>query len=454
MSKTACVLSMVCCLLLLSSAAESAFTERGGVRPLGMGGAFVALADDASAIIFNPAGLGQMEKAEFIASYDKLYAGLGDDLGRGLISYVHPSPLYGAFAVNTTLLHTPLYKETTVTFGYGRSLGQLYLGVNAKGLFASFKENVYTQLDPLFNAGTSVNGMALDLGMLWKPGDSFSFGLAALNVNEPNMALGADAESKVPLILQTGVALKLGSTVPTIDLTYRNKDLTGDKDINLHFGLESWLADESVALRAGANFYDMSVGASYIFGAGKNTDAQLDYAFRYPLSFREDAINDIYGTHQFSLNIRFGGIADAQPEVVVQEAEEEAAVSEAVGLMAKVAELKKESKYEEAIKLCEEVLEADDTSASHLDAKLEMGEMLTQLERYDEAIDVLKVSVDMASGDPRTHYRLATAYRKYGDQTKNASWYNKAIIEFERTKMLDSKFEDVAVQLSALYKRR
>ncbi len=445
---------MVFCLLLLSSAAESAFTERGGVRPMGMGGAFVALADDASAIMFNPAGLGQMKKAEFAASYDRLYAGLGDDLGRGLISYVYPSPLYGAFAVNTTLLHTPLYKETTVIFGYGRSVGQIYLGLNAKGLFASFKENVYTQLDPLFNAGTSVNGMALDVGMLWKPADSFSFGLAVLNVNEPNMALGEDAESKVPLVLQTGIALKLGSTIPTIDLTYRNKDLRDDTDINLHFGIESWLAGESIALRAGANFYDMAVGASYIFGCGKNTDAQLDYAFRYPLSFREDAISDIYGTHQFSLNIRFGGVAAAQPEVAIRKTEEEDAMLEAARLMAKVAELKKESKYEEAVELCGKVLDSDDVSVYHLDDNLEMGEMLTQLERYDEAIKVLQAAVGMASGDPGTHYRLAIAYKQYGDQTENASWYNKAMIEFERTRMLDSKFKDVAAQLSELRKKR
>ncbi len=106
---------------------------------MGMGGAFVALADDTSAILFNPAGLGQIEKAELAAAYDKLYAGLGDDnLGRGLISYVYPSQSHGAFAVNASLLHTPLYKETTIIFGYGRAIGKAYLGVNAKGLFASF----------------------------------------------------------------------------------------------------------------------------------------------------------------------------------------------------------------------------------------------------------------------------------------------------------------------------
>lgn len=424
---------------------------------MGMGGAFVALADDTSAILFNPAGLGQIEKAELAAAYDKLYAGLGDDnLGRGLISYVYPSQSHGAFAVNTSLLHTPLYKETTITLGYGRAIGRMYLGANAKGLFASFDENEYTEIDPLFADSTSVSGVGVDLGLLYRLTDSFSFGLAALNVNQPNMALGEDAESKVPFTLQTGLALKLGSTVPTIDLTYRNKDLRGDPDINVHFGIESWLAGESVALRAGANRYDMAIGASYIINHGKDVDAQLDYAFRYPLSFKEDAISDIYGTHQFSLNVRFGGITASQPEAMAQETEIADARIEAAELMSKVKDYRKESKSEEAVELCDEVLskEFDGAAAYHLEASLQKGGILAQLERYDEAIDALELAVKMGPQDPRTHYELGMAYKKYGDSTENRSWYNKARIEFEKTRIIDSKFRDVSAQLNALSKKR
>lgn len=443
--------------MFLSSGAESAFTDRGGVRPMGMGGAFVALADDTSAIMFNPAGLAQMEKAEFAAAYDKLYAGLGDDnLGRGLISYVYPSQLHGAFAVNAILLHAPLYKETTVTFGYGRAIGRMYLGLNAKGLFASFVENEYTQIDPLFSGGTSVNGVALDLGMLCKLTDSLSFGLAALNVNQPNMALGENAESKVPFTLQTGIALKLGSTIPTIDLTYRNKKLRDEQDINLHLGMESWLAGGSMALRAGVNFHDMAVGASYIFNRGKSTDAQLDYAFRYPLSFKEDAISGIYGSHQFSLNIKFGAPAAVQIKATPQEVEEADVGVEAAELMAKAVDCRKEGKYDESVKFCGEVLETEFNGALeyHLEASLLMGGILVQLERYDEAISRLETAVKMAPKNPRTHYELGLAYKQYGDQTGNINWYNKARIEFERTKMLDSKFEGVSAQLSELRKKR
>lgn len=392
-------------LTFLASEAESAFTDRGGVRPMGMGGAFVALADDASAIMFNPAGLGQIEKALIAAAYDRLYAGLGDDaLGRGFVSYIQPSQNYGAFALNLNMLHTPLYRETTVTFGYGRPLGPIYLGLNAKGLFASFEENDYTAIDPLFSDGMSSNGVALDLGMLYKLTDSVSFGLAILNVNEPNMALDEDADAKVPLTLQTGLALKLGNTIPTIDLTYRNKKLNDERDINIHFGMESWLADRSIALRGGINFHDMALGASYVFSRGKKVEAQLDYAFRYPLFFKDDSISDIYGTHQFSLDVRFGGFTAAKSKETVEE---------------------KDIQPEE-----------------------EGG--------HEETLESLQAAVKAAPRDPRTHYNLAVFYEQNGDSTGNVSWYNKAIIEFERTRMIDSKYESesISTQLTELYKKR
>jgi len=369
---------------------------------MGMGGAFVALADDTSAIMFNPAGLGQIDKARVAAAYDRLYAGLGDDaLGRGFVSYVQPAQNYGAFALNLTMLNAPLYKETTVIFGYGRSIGPIYLGLNAKGLFASYEENDYTVMDPLFSDGMSSNGVALDLGMLYKLTNSISFGLAVLNANEPDMALGDDAEAKVPLTLQTGLALRLGSTIPTIDLTYRNKKLNDERDIDLHFGIESWLASKSVALRGGINFHDMALGASYVFSRGKNIEAQLDYAFRYPLFFKEDSISDIYGTHQFSLDVRFGGFTAARSEEIV------------------AVEPKEESEAE-------------------------------------ETMESLEAAAKASPNDPRPHYKLAVFYKQQGERTGNISWYNKAIIEFERTRMIDSKYESesISAELAELYKKR
>ena len=45
-----------------------------GSRPLSMGGAFTAVADDANAITWNPAGLPGLRRTEFTSTYADLYA--------------------------------------------------------------------------------------------------------------------------------------------------------------------------------------------------------------------------------------------------------------------------------------------------------------------------------------------------------------------------------------------
>ena len=45
-----------------------------GTRPLSMGGAFIAVADDANTITWNPAGLPGLRRTEFTTTYADLYA--------------------------------------------------------------------------------------------------------------------------------------------------------------------------------------------------------------------------------------------------------------------------------------------------------------------------------------------------------------------------------------------
>ncbi len=53
-----------------------------GARALGMGGAFVAIADDANAIYYNPAGLTYVEGRDVTSLYSSLL-GAGNYLGAG-----------------------------------------------------------------------------------------------------------------------------------------------------------------------------------------------------------------------------------------------------------------------------------------------------------------------------------------------------------------------------------
>ncbi len=67
-----------------------------GARAIGMGSAFVAIADDATATYWNPAGLTHVKKSSFSAMYaDTFRSGDGSFLSKGLVNYnfvnyVHP----------------------------------------------------------------------------------------------------------------------------------------------------------------------------------------------------------------------------------------------------------------------------------------------------------------------------------------------------------------------------
>src|SRR3990167_627299 len=92
-------------LLILASppswAAETAsFLDIGvGARALGMGGAYTALADDANALYWNPAGLAKLEKREFTASHAEMYESTRLDF----LAYAHPTS-QGTFSAGLTYL--------------------------------------------------------------------------------------------------------------------------------------------------------------------------------------------------------------------------------------------------------------------------------------------------------------------------------------------------------------
>lgn len=74
-----------CLFLILSAFASIAFAQEGvhtsihkhfqAPRALGMGGAFVAVADDYSALFYNPAGLARMEESQVNLSMDGVFSG-------------------------------------------------------------------------------------------------------------------------------------------------------------------------------------------------------------------------------------------------------------------------------------------------------------------------------------------------------------------------------------------
>ncbi|HVP37970.1 MAG TPA: PorV/PorQ family protein [Candidatus Saccharimonadales bacterium] len=125
----------LCLTVCLLAAALPASAQIGGggaslfitpsARADGMGRAFVSLADDPSAMFWNPAGLGFIEHPEAMTNYAKLVPGLADDVFHLYLAYIAHSQNWGTFGGSITYLS---YGKSTIsaadpTSGEAESLG-------------------------------------------------------------------------------------------------------------------------------------------------------------------------------------------------------------------------------------------------------------------------------------------------------------------------------------------
>ena len=69
-----------------------------GARPMGLGGAFSAVANDGNAIFWNPAGIVTLQRQEITTMYSSLYKNLG--LDNSYLGYVFPISDNHAFGVD------------------------------------------------------------------------------------------------------------------------------------------------------------------------------------------------------------------------------------------------------------------------------------------------------------------------------------------------------------------
>jgi len=301
--------------------AQAAFLDTGyGARPTGMGGAFTAISDDSNAPLYNPAGLVQVQYNELSAMYSRLFSGLtlysgnastgGDTvhLDQSYLAYVSPPSRLGSFALSWQNFNTTsLYREDTVTLSYAHYLGdiipvfdnQVSMGVNVKYLRRAFTLDATTVNDPVFAAGDTKSAATVDAGILWKPDDGayegWRLGFTAKNLNQPNV--GFLTTDKVPVELRLGAAYQSRQRpwlVPALDLSRRD-GVTG-----VYGGLESWLFNDALGLRAGANRDEASAGISYFQTLGKKTGFRLDYSFTVPYY-----VQDTAGSHRLQLSIYF-----------------------------------------------------------------------------------------------------------------------------------------------------
>ncbi|MFH1259310.1 MAG: PorV/PorQ family protein [Elusimicrobiota bacterium] len=272
-----------------------------GARSLGMGRAFVALADDASAPYWNPAGLTQLRRKEITS----LYASLWENTGYSFISYGHPTDKLISFGFSLVNLHSTNFEETD-RLGY--VTGRTSLSETALLVSMSYpvKIGFYGGLTLKFiqqKIGSySDNDTGLDIGVLYKFGEIYknkflqglSAGLNLRNVIAPQINL-KDERDVYPLDLNGGLAYKLFNDALTLAVDWEK---IAGRSLSCRYGTE-YLLNEFLALRLGINENELGGGVGL-----KWKDFQFDYALGYHNAIK--GLDDLGLSHRFNFSMRFG----------------------------------------------------------------------------------------------------------------------------------------------------
>lgn len=261
-----------------------------------MGRAYVAIADDATAAWWNPAGLAFLTNMNIAAMHTKLAPGLADDVYYEYLSYATGGEDWGGLAASIVYLTygdiegrdefgnaTQVFSsyEISPSVGYGTALFKdIGVGVNMKVIHVNYAPASVT-VEGKAGKGTT---FAADVGMLYRR-DRWSLGACFQNIG-PNLTLiDADQSSPINRNLKVGAAANLwqgniGRFTAAFDV---NKPFVHANDGPILGGGGEFLFSEILAVRLGfltERFYSESFpieGLTYGMGL-QYKGFRFDYA--------------------------------------------------------------------------------------------------------------------------------------------------------------------------------
>lgn len=366
---------------------RSVFAYGAGNRPLSLGGAYAAIANDASATMWNPGGLGLIQRSEFQASHIGYYNfGIDEQYGAVVI----PSWKWGTFSA--TLRHFGVDdiegrddrnvlvddglsdSESEFMFGYGRSIGEAW------SLGGALKVRHHSL------AGRSNSGVGVDVGVVVKPlfalapnnrhRRRLSLGLAVRNAVEPEIQLDSE---KVPD--PTGVRLGAAMYFPFFSdrnlLASFDVEKTRSMNFRYHVGFEL-VAHQLLAIRFGFNDGTLATGAGVNWHG-----VTVDYTY-------EDA--SLGGVHSVGASFAFGQtVAQSRTAAIeAREAELQARFAEAfenrqrervADLLERASSARRAGNYNDALRL---IAVARTLDFENVDAQLGEAVCLRDLAKRQE----------------------------------------------------------------------
>jgi hypothetical protein len=221
-----------------------------GARPTAMGGAFVGVADDATAVFWNPAGFGLERGLNLTAMRTRLYSIA--DLSEDCVAVSYSGPRFGAgFGWAQTGL-TDVYSENTYVLGAGKRVLLDGLAVGGALRIYDVEAPGYEYYnDPGFRGGDT--GYAADLGLLYR-GRNWSLGCTVRNLGEPDLRMIETTETGDPISTE----MRLGGTYTFREVMLISAEVRRPTEVpryyesrtSYYLGTEIWFFD-AFALRSG-----------------------------------------------------------------------------------------------------------------------------------------------------------------------------------------------------------
>jgi Type IX secretion system protein PorV len=183
-----------------------------GARAAGMGGAYVAMADDATAVFWNAAGIARVEEGKSQISLN--HATWPAELSYDQVGYVfHMKKIPGAFSVHARALSMKPMEETTAfqPFGTGRTFdaGMMSAGLTyARSFTDKFSAGVTMNMVHTGLADLSQQTFSVDIGTLYDVGAAgMKIGMAIQNIGSQEKFI--EREARIPSIFRVGTTATL-----------------------------------------------------------------------------------------------------------------------------------------------------------------------------------------------------------------------------------------------------
>ncbi|HBA61458.1 MAG TPA: hypothetical protein DCZ92_11715 [Elusimicrobia bacterium] len=392
-----------------------------GARPVALGGAYTALARDANALLYNPAGLGEVSEQQAVFMHNRYF----QDITQEYLAYASPqgwgaSVNYLDFgsAPRTTIsnhaggLGSVGLTDIAVSAGYGAPMGVNFVGGAA---IKFIQESI---------AGVSGTGFGLDLGVFYYPGGREKTVLGASVQNLGPSVKFQNKKEAMPLNVRVGAAHSF---------SVRGQDATVSADLSkalaeklvISAGVET-IVSRLVAVRFGYTTRN-EAGSGLTMGLGYGyQDFSFDYAFV--------PFGDLGAAHRLSVGYKWGGDARtvrSAEEVKKSKAEDKAATArtavEFEKLMAAGGDDAEQKNYKRAAISYEK---AAALRPQDPEARLLLAETLLKANRLKEADEAYAAALKLL---PENDRRTAGIYEQRGNAMAKLRKLSAARKYYERS---------------------